>query len=134
MIPDVPEYSKYFPTCIDMIEEMNGWLCNTPGFGIVLFESLDPDSWDRSIQPVEVRYNEDEATQNILNSYQDHQCDAFYNSQKRMSRFPALVYAGEPGLRYEFYMTGTPPQKMRWKFATPEPEYGLTIKIVYPSA
>jgi len=52
----------------------------------------------------------------------DHQCDAFYNSQKRMSRFPGMLWVGEPGLVYEVYMTGTPPKRMRWKLETPNPE------------
>ena len=51
-----------------------------------------------------------------------------------MSRFPGLVWTGEAGLVYEVYMTGTPPQRMRWKLETPDPEMGITVKIKFPSA
>jgi len=77
----------------------------------------------------------------------DHNCDSFYNSQQRISRFPGLVYTGKKdivipeanlpsieglvddqnrpivretyeGLHYEVFMTGTPPKKMRWRLDT----------------
>lgn len=51
-----------------------------------------------------------------------------------MSRFPGLVWAGEPGLRYEVFMTGTPPQRMRWKFTSLDEGTGITVIIKYPSA
>lgn len=70
----------------------------------------------------------------------DHNCDSFYNSQQRISRFPGLVYTGtegvenELGLVYEVFMTGTPPKRMRWALHTPNDKSGFTVKIAYPSA
>ena len=39
LIPDVPEYSKYFPTCKPMLDEINGYICTTKTLGILLWES-----------------------------------------------------------------------------------------------
>jgi hypothetical protein len=65
----------------------------------------------------------------------DHNCDSFYNSQQRISRFPGLVYApGDQSMKYEVVMTGTPPKKMRWRLDTKNAPHGVTIKVKYPSA
>lgn len=53
---------------------------------------------DRSLQPIYINYNEDRTKQNKLNSYMDHGWDGHYTSQKRMSRFPGLVYAPSKGV------------------------------------
>lgn len=125
-----------FKGCKHM-KDINGYYCKTEGIGILIWESLDPDNMDRSIQPVYYRLEANEAHQNKLNSYQDHQCDAFYNSQKRMSRFPGLIWGGPKapdGRLYEVYMTGTPAKKMRWRFITLNKDLGMTVRIVFPSA
>lgn len=62
--------------------------------GILVWESEDPDKIDRSIQPIYIRTEGKEDQSNKLNSYMDHNCDSFYNSQQRISRFPGIVYAG----------------------------------------
>jgi hypothetical protein len=70
----------------------------------------------------------------------DHNCDSFYNSQQRISRFPGLVYSGpeaERGLmgrRYEVKMTGTAPKKMRWRLDTKNPKSGFTVVIQFEGA
>jgi hypothetical protein len=70
----------------------------------------------------------------------DHNCDSFYNSQQRISRFPGLVYAppkGDSGtefMNYEVVMTGTPPKKMRWRLDIPTATSGVKIMIKFPSA
>jgi len=68
----------------------------------------------------------------------DHNCDSFYNSQQRISRFPGLVYAGkvEEGkpMKYEVFMTGTPPKKMRWKLDTPDVKQGFMVVVAFPGA
>lgn len=69
LIPNVENYSQNFGNCVPFIENMNGYYCETKGLGILLFESLDVDSWDRSIQPVYYRFEENEETQTKLNSY-----------------------------------------------------------------
>jgi len=119
---------------------VNGHQCTNTNLGILVWESLDPDSIDRSIQPVYINYNEDGTKQNKLNSYMDHNCDSFYNSQQRISRFPGLVYAppkgdsGDGFMKYEVVMTGTPPKKMRWRLDIPTATNGVKVMIKFPSA
>jgi hypothetical protein len=99
LIPTIPTYTENFPIPCELNKGMNGHVCtgeDTSKLGILMWESLDPDSIDRSIQPIYIRMNNDEKTSNKLNSFMDHNCDSFYNSQQRISRFPGLVYAG-PG-------------------------------------
>jgi hypothetical protein len=134
LIPWIEGYTDQFPDC-ERMESINGHICTTPDLGILVWESQDPDSIDRSIQPILIRYKENEEHQNKLNSYMDHNCDSFYNSQQRISRFPGLVYAGgEELLIYEVFMTGTPPNKMRWKLDIPVKDKGFMVKIAFPSA
>jgi len=80
VIPNIPGYTDQFPDC-NAMTSINGHQCTNNDLGILVWESLDPDSIDRSIQPVYINYNEDETKQNKLNSYMDHNCDSFYNSQ-----------------------------------------------------
>lgn len=58
LIPWIEGYSEMFDGCVSKKKEINGFYCKTKGLGILLWESLDPDSWDRSIQPVYYRFNE----------------------------------------------------------------------------
>ena len=44
---------------------------------MMMFESLDVDSWDRAVQPVWV-LNEATGFNNTLNAMMDHIWDAFY--------------------------------------------------------
>ena len=70
----------------------------------------------------------------------DHNCDSFYNSQQRISRFPGLVYSGPEekrgidGMRYEIVMTGTAPKKMRFRLDTKNPKAGFTVVIQFEGA
>lgn len=61
--------------------------CRNDNLGVMLFESLDSDTEDRSLQPIYVR-SEDNGYENVLNSMMDHTWDGFYTGQKRLSRFP----------------------------------------------
>jgi hypothetical protein len=96
LIPKIDTYTDQFPDC-DPMESINGHICSNNDLGILVWESQDPDSIDRSIQPIYIRYDEKEENQNKLNSYMDHNCDSFYNSQQRISRFPGLIYAPPHG-------------------------------------
>lgn len=64
----------------------------------------------------------------------DHNCDSFYNSQQRISRFPGLVYTGDEALTYEVVMTGTPPKRMKWRLDTINKQSGFTVKVAFPGA
>jgi len=72
--------------------DWDAWECSDRKIGVLLFESLDGDTWDRSVQPIniteEVDYSENRYN-NILNSAMDHVWDGFYTGQLRLSRFPA---------------------------------------------
>ena len=102
------------------------------GFGVLTFESEDPDKMDRSMQPI---YYTKEGTgiSNKINSYMDHCWDGFYTCQKRLSRFHGLVMGG-PGAIHEILFTGSPAKKMKFTLLSQNGEAGSTIKIHYPTA
>jgi len=79
LIPTIETYTENFPDC-EKMESINGHICTNNDMGILVWESQDPDSIDRSIQPILIRMDENEETFNKLNSYMDHNCDSFYNS------------------------------------------------------
>jgi len=71
----------------------------------------------------------------------DHNCDSFYNSQQRISRFPGLVYAGTKDLpegetirKYDVFMTGTPPKKMRWRLDVKNKDAGFMVQLSFPDS
>jgi len=71
----------------------NAQYCRNQDLGVLLFESLDGDKRDRSVQPVKIS-GLTNGYYNVLNSFMDHSWDGFYTSQKRLSRFPAQIEAG----------------------------------------
>jgi hypothetical protein len=78
---------------------------------MLVFESLDSDTMDRSIQPVHI-LNTAASYNNTLNSMMDHVWDGFYTGQTRISRFPGLL---STDMDYTLEISGTPPKKMRFK-------------------
>ena len=72
---------------------------------MLVFESLDDDKFDRSIQPIFI-VNEQLGFNNTLNSMMDHVWDGFYTGQIRLSRFPIQI---ETDHHYLIDMAGTPP-------------------------
>lgn len=52
-------------------------MCENEFISNLLFESLDGDTEDRSVQPVNIE-NEDTGSRNKLNSFMDHVWDGFY--------------------------------------------------------
>lgn len=57
LIPNIKEFGEYsgsFPDCT-LVEGMNGYRCTNNDLGILVWESNDADSIDRSIQPVYYR-------------------------------------------------------------------------------
>jgi hypothetical protein len=48
IIADVPGYSKNIPTC-QAEKGWNAYVCSTGGIGVLLFESKDPDKFDRAM-------------------------------------------------------------------------------------
>lgn len=134
LIPDVRGYTEYFEDCRTK-PAWKGHLCQSARLSILLFESQDSDNMDRSVQPVYVKTNSStgKLIQTKLNSYMDHSWDGFYTSQKRMSRFPALIDARRESV-HEIEFTGTPPKDMRFALFSGSIYAGTTIRIYYPSA
>jgi hypothetical protein len=56
---------------------MNLWTCKNDDLGILQFESEDPDTMDRSMQPILARL-EGTDMNNKVNSFMDHVWDGFY--------------------------------------------------------
>ena len=48
LIPTIPTYTENFPDCKEM-KSINGHICTNNDLGILVWESQDPDSIDRSI-------------------------------------------------------------------------------------
>jgi len=107
-------------------------MCHELALGHLLFESLDGDSMDRSVQPVYIQEPEG-GINNKLNSYMDHVWDGFYTGQKRESKFPSII-EGSRGRIYNATFTGTPPNNMRFSMHATKHSWGATIRIHYPSA
>ena len=85
----------------------NGFYCQNRNLGVLIFESRDPDTNDRSLQPIEI-YSEESKFYTKVNSFMDHVWDGFYTGQVRLSRFPVQI---ETGYLYVVKMSGTPPGK-----------------------
>lgn len=132
---------------------MNGYQCTANDVSIVVWESMDADKIDRALQPVMINFNEDATVQNKLNAYMDHNCDSFYTTQQRLSRFPGIVYSPNSAelvaeatevtvsddtpsfMSYEVVPTGTPPKRMRWRLdQTSETAQGIKVVMKIPDA
>jgi len=132
IIPDVVGYTDKFENC-KQEKGWNGYICENKNLGILLFESEDLDKFDRSMQPIFVN-DLAKGTKTKLNSFMDHNCDGFYTSQMRMSRFPGLVEAS-PGQVAALVFTGTPAKKMKFTLVAPlNNKAGVTVSIPYPGA
>ena len=122
-------------------EAWNAYLCGaTTPVGVLMFDSLDADRMDRSVQPVWIQANtggegcapdDDECFNNKLNSYMDHCWDGAYTCQKRESRFPTMVYQK---VNQKIDFTGTPPQKMQFVLHAKSASPGFQVTIKYPNA
>jgi hypothetical protein len=100
--------------------------------GVLLFESLDADREDRSMQPIYVK-KIGTAIENKLNAMMDHIWDGFYTGQIRVQRFPSVIQ-GDRGSVYDLNFTGTPAKHMRFTIKSTSKTTGMTIRIAYPSA
>jgi hypothetical protein len=80
-----------------------------PQVGQLVWESLDGDGEDRSVQPINITNTD--GYKNVINSFMDHMWDGFYTGQKRLSRFNAQILTNKA---YTMTYTGTPPKNMRY--------------------
>jgi len=127
IVSDVPSATNAYSNC-DTVSSWNAAHCVNSQLGVLLFESLDADTSDRTIQPITLT-SEETGYENTVNSFMDHIWDGFYTGQKRLSRFPIQI---ETDHHYLIYMAGTPPQKQRY---TLRADSGwLTLRLYYPNA
>jgi len=109
ILPDNPEAVNFVMSCSQQ-ENWNANLCYNERVAQIMFESLDSDTEDRTISPINI-LGKDSSFNNTLNSFMDHCWDGHYTCQKRLSRFPGLV---ETNKKYELYFTGTQPMSTRY--------------------
>ena len=91
IVSDFAGVSDTYDNCVYK-DAWNAWRCANSYLGVLLAESLDGDTWDRSVQPILIT-NEETGYSNKLNSAMDHVWDGFYTGQLRLSRFPAQIHA-----------------------------------------
>lgn len=114
-----------------MVSLWNAAYCVNRDIGMLLFESLDGDTYDRTLSPITIDGDEPGFTySNTVNTMMDHVWDGFYTGQVRLSRFPVQI---ETGHDYEIKMTGTPPGKMRYTLKADGGAIKLKIKYGNPT-
>jgi len=107
---------------------MNGFYClGFKKYGILVFESMDEDKMDRSMQPVYMRRKGSDEN-NKLNSFMDKCWDGFYTCQKRLSRFVAIIDGDAHD--YEIVYTGSVAKKMKYRLQG-LPGVSTTISVHY---
>ena len=127
IVSDVEEAVNAYQNC-EMRPKWSAAWCSNRNLGILLFESLDGDNEDRTIQPITFT-NDVTGYKNKVNSMMDHMWDGFYTGQKRLSRFPVQI---ETVGDYLMEFTGTPANEMRYVLKA---DVGaIKIKIAYPNA
>ena len=109
IVSDVEEAVNAYSNC-EIRTAWSGAWCSNRNLGLLLFESLDGDNEDRSIQPVTLT-NAVTGYKNVVNSMMDHMWDGFYTGQKRLSRFPMQI---ETMGDYKMEFTGTPANTLRF--------------------
>jgi len=77
LVADTADVSNTYEGCT-FKESWNAWHCLNEKIGVLMFESLDADKLDRSVQPVHIT-NEETGFHNVLNSMMDHVWDGFYS-------------------------------------------------------
>jgi len=131
MIPDDPKLGGRTGSAVQNCEfrkEWQGYHCRNRQLAYLIFESLDADRLDRSIQPIFI-LNETSGFNNTLNSMMDHVWDGFYTGQVHESRFPTLITTDRD---YRIEITGTPPERMRFQLYAEIG--GVKLQIYYPVA
>lgn len=92
LISDVPSATNAYGSCKTITNWNAAYCTGADDLGVLLFESLDADTSDRTIQPMKLTSLEDNYSyENTVNSYMDHVWDGFYTGQLRLSRFPMQI-------------------------------------------
>jgi len=111
----------------------NGFVCTEAAqIDLLLFESLDADTFTRRMQPVVIEAAADttfpDPYYNNLNSYMDNGWDQGYTSLRRLSRFPAVV---QKGRKYNVTFTGTSPRSMRFALQDDDALIGIVVVLTF---
>ena len=128
VVPKNVGVSDKYAGCTE-VSGSNMFVCDNRNLAMFVFESLDGDTYDRSVQPITIT-SEATGYSNKLNSQMDHVWDGFYTGQTRRSSFSAQIEAGHD---YTLTFTGTPPGNMKYELLHDQTE-GIKIKIPYPNA
>jgi hypothetical protein len=127
VISDNEGFSPFVDTCYK-VDQWNGWHCTNDKIGMLVFQNLDENAIDRTIQPIYYR-DESSGVDNELNAFMDHIWDGFYTGQQRVAMFPGLI---ETDSEYEIVYTSTEPLKQ--KFLLHSTNGGVKITINYMDA
>ena len=76
IVSDVPSATNAYASC-STVSIWNAAHCLNNRLGVLLFESLDADTSDRTIQPITLTSAETDY-ENTVNSFMDHVWDGFY--------------------------------------------------------
>jgi len=76
IVSDVPTATNAYTNC-DTVKPWNAAHCLNTQLGVLMFESLDADTSDRTIQPM-ILTCEETGYKNTVNSMMDHVWDGFY--------------------------------------------------------
>ena len=107
-------------------------MCTSTNWGLLQFESLDPDSYDRALQPIYITSEDLKTFNNKLNAFMDRATGGFYIDQKRMSRFGSLVRTNMDGF-FNVSYTGTPPLRQIFELHGASKSDYLKVRIDYTS-
>ena len=89
MVPDDETVGGTYENCSHIVDAQ-AYICQTNNIGLLMFENLDDDAWDRAVQPVHL-IHEPSGFDNKVNAMMDHIWDTFYTGQRRMARFPTAL-------------------------------------------
>lgn len=109
------------------VSAWNAWKCVNTDLGILLFESLDDDRMDRSVQPIFIQ-DEQLDFNNRLNAY-NATCDD--DSCKREQRFPTIM---DLSRNYRIKYSDVPPLQQKFSLYSESTNPGTLITIEYPHA
>ena len=114
-------------------DEWNAYVCEGESLALLQFESKDPDTMERSVQPVFLKDTSTGGGIDVkLNSFMDHIWDGFYTGSRRLSRFVSLI-RHKPQTFYNITYTGTPPLGQLFELYGAKADEFYKIRIDYPN-
>lgn len=115
-----------------LVTNWNANRCNSTNWGLLQFESLDPDNFDRALQPIYITSEDNKSFKNKLNAFMDRATGGFYIDQKRMSRFGSLIRTNQDGF-FNVSYTGTPPLRQIFELQGASKSDYLKVRIDFTS-